>query len=68
MEEGELFQIDEILPVLGVALGKNRHSAGDDAASLVHQLLQRLKALTGGDHIVHNENPLALQQVCIGGL
>ena len=61
-EQGQLFEVDEILPLLGVALGENRHAPADFAAGLFHQRFQSVQALTGGNHIIHDENPLALHE------
>ena len=54
VEQGQLFQIDQILSVLGIALCQHSHTACDDAAGLFHQGFQGKQALAGGDHVVHD--------------
>ena len=39
IEQGELFEIDEIVALLRFTLGQNRHASGNLAARLEHQLL-----------------------------
>ena len=38
MKQGELFQIDKIIPFLRVTFGKNGHSAADDDKYVAEQL------------------------------
>ena len=47
VEQGELFQVDEVVSFLGVALCQNSHLAADDAAGLFYQHLQSMEAFTG---------------------
>ena len=65
MKQGELFQIDKIIPFLRVTFGKDGHSAADNAAGLFHKGFQRREAFTGGDHIVHKKDSLALHELGI---
>ena len=60
IKQRQFFQVDQVLPILGITLGKNGHSAGNDTASLLHQGLQGSQAFAGGDHIVHHQNFLTL--------
>ena len=62
VEQGQLFQIDEVGTLLRVALSQNGHASADDAACFLYQSFQRLQALAGGDHVVHDEDALALHQ------
>ena len=39
VEQGELFEVDEIVALLRFTLGQNRHTSGNLAARLEHQLL-----------------------------
>ena len=39
MEHRQLLKVDDVVAVLGVALGEDGHTACDDAARLFHELL-----------------------------
>lgn len=59
VEQWQLLQIEDVFPVLGVALGQDGHAAYDVASCLFHQGLQGGQRLAGGDDVVHDEDPLA---------
>ena len=58
--------IISIMSILGVALGENRHPAADDSAGFGGQRFQSGQTLAGGNHIVHQKNPLAFHQSGVG--
>ena len=49
------------------ALGQNGGPAGDSAAGCLHQLLQGVEALAGGDHVVHDQDALTLDEGAVIG-
>ena len=63
VEEGELGEGDDVFSVVGVALCEDGHAPGDDAAGLVHQLLDGVEALAGGDYVVYDEDAAALYEL-----
>ena len=60
LEEGEFFQIDDVLAVGGFALGQNGHAADDLAAGMLDQRFQRAQRFAGGDDVIDDEHALAL--------
>ena len=66
VKQGQLLQIDQVGPLLSIALGQNGHAAADLAAGLFHQSFQGFQAFAGGDDIVHDQNFLSLDQCSIG--
>ena len=49
--------------VIGVAFGEHGHLADDDAAGLVDELLHRAQRLAGRDHIIDDDDALAVDQL-----
>ena len=41
IEKGELFQINNIIPFLGIAFSQDRHTAYDVSSGLFHQFFKR---------------------------
>ena len=66
MEHRQLLKVDDVVAVLGVALGKDGHTACDDAARLFHELLDSGKGLAGGDNVVDDKDALAAYELGIG--
>ena len=53
------------VPLLGIALRQNRHPAGNCAAGHLHQRLHGVERTAGGDHVIHQQDALAPDQVRI---
>ena len=65
MEHRQLFQKFDVTALCGLTLRQDGHSAGDGAARQGHQLFHGVKGTAGGDHIVHQQDPLAPDQLRI---
>ena len=65
VEQGELFKIDYVLSVAGVALGEDRHSAANDTARSLNQLFNSKKGLARGDNVVNYKDLFALHKLCV---
>ena len=50
VKEGELFEIDEVIALGGVAFGEDRHTSADVAACGIYKLFNCKKTLAGGDN------------------
>lgn len=62
VEDGQRGKVSQVCAGQGVALRKDGGAAGDGAAGGLHQLFQGVKALAGGDDIVHDEDALSLDE------
>ena len=62
VKHGQGGQVGDVIPGQGVALRQDRGPASNRTAGSLHQLLQGVEALAGGDHVIHNQDALALDQ------
>ena len=67
-EEGQLFEIDDIVAVLGIALCEDRHSAADDAAGFFDKGFDSAERIASGNYIVDNEDFLAFHLSGMGSV
>ena len=61
-EQGQLLQIHQIRAVGGLTLGQDGGAAAYGTACRLHQLLQGVHGVAQGDHVVHDEDALALHE------
>ena len=63
VEQRQLAEHGDVGAVVGVAFGEHGHLADDDAAGLVDELLHRAQRLAGRDHIIDDDDALAVDQL-----
>ena len=65
VKERELFEVDEIVALGCIALGKDRHTSADIAACGVYELFDGKQALTGRDNVVNDKYSLTSHQLSV---
>ena len=62
IEEGQLLQEEDVVPLGRIALCQDGHPANHVAAGLVHQVLHGLQGAAGGDHVVQDQDPAVVME------